>query len=91
MNPMVVRRENIDKNTIDRELDIYRTQATNEGKPEKILDRIAAGRLEKFYQEVVLLEQLFIKDSAKTIRDVLLEAGADVKQFVRYQLGEDNA
>jgi elongation factor Ts len=76
---------------VERELDIYRTQAKNEGKADKILDKIAAGRLEKFYQEVVLLEQLFIKDSSKTIKDVLQEAGAGVKQFVRYQLGEENA
>ncbi|HEX9006367.1 MAG TPA: translation elongation factor Ts [Bacteroidota bacterium] len=91
MNPMVVHRADVDKETVDRELDIYRTQAKNEGKPDKILDKIAAGRLEKFYQEVVLHEQLFIKDSAKTIKDVLQEAGAGVIQFVRYHLGEEAA
>ena len=91
MNPMVVSRDDIGQSTVERELDIYRTQAKNEGKADKILDKIAAGRLEKFYQEVVLLEQLFIKDSSKTIKDVLQEAGAGVKQFVRYQLGGENA
>jgi len=91
MNPMTVGREGIAKDTIERELDIYRTQAKNEGKPAPIVEKIASGRLEKFYQEVCLLEQIFIKDGGKTIRDYLAEAakGASVKQFHRYHLGEE--
>jgi elongation factor Ts len=94
MNPSVVSREQVGKNVIDRELDIYRQQAKNEGKPDQVVDRIATGRLEKYYQEVVLLEQSFIKDASKTIKDVLHEASSTlndtiaIRQFKRYQLGE---
>jgi elongation factor Ts len=94
MNPTVVSREQVGKNVIDRELDIYRQQAKNEGKPDQVVDRIATGRLEKYFQEVVLLEQSFIKDASKTINDVLHEASSTlndtiaIRQFKRYQLGE---
>jgi elongation factor Ts len=94
MNPSVVSREQVGKSVIDRELDIYRQQAKNEGKPDQFVDRIATGRLEKYFQEVVLLEQSFIKDASKSIKDVLHEASSTlndtlaVRQFKRYQLGE---
>jgi elongation factor Ts len=94
MNPSVVSREQVGKNIIDRELDIYRQQAKNEGKPDQVVDRIATGRLEKYFQDVVLLEQSFIKDASKTIKDVLHEASSTlndtiaIRQFKRYQLGE---
>jgi elongation factor Ts len=89
MNPLVVRREEVEKSTIERELEIYRTQAKNEGKPQQILDKIANGKLEKFYQDTVLLEQSFIMDQGKTVGDVVKEAaaGATIKQFVRFELG----
>lgn len=93
MNPAVVLREQIDKEWVERELDIYRTQAKNEGKPAQILEKIAQGKLEKFYQEVVLTEQTFIKDPGKTIRDVLRETNPAspvvVKRFQRFHLGEE--
>jgi elongation factor Ts len=91
MNPVTVGREGIAKETVERELDIYRTQAKNEGKPAPIVEKIANGRLEKFYQEVCLLEQTFVKDGGKTIRDYLAETGkgTTVKQFRRYHLGEE--
>ena len=91
MNPMTVGRESIAKETVDRELDIYRTQAKNEGKPAPIVEKIANGRLEKFYQEVCLLEQIFVKDGGKTIRDYLAETGkgTTVKKFHRFHLGEE--
>jgi len=91
MNPATVAREEIARETVEREMDIYRTQAKNEGKPAPIVDRIATGRLEKFYQEVCLLEQIFIKDGGKTVREYLAEAGANatVKRFHRYHLGEE--
>jgi elongation factor Ts len=89
MNPLFVRREEVDTATIEREMEIYRTLAKNEGKPQHILDKIAAGRIEKFYQDMVLLEQSFIMDQGKTVGDVVKEAGASatIKQFVRYELG----
>jgi elongation factor Ts len=93
MNPAVVTRDQVDKAWIERELDIYRTQAKNEGKPAQIQDKIAQGRLEKFYQEVVLVEQTYIKDPGKTIRDVLRESNPAqpgvVKRFTRFHLGEE--
>ncbi|MBI5474500.1 MAG: elongation factor Ts [Ignavibacteriae bacterium] len=90
MSPSVIKREQIDAESIERELDIYRTQAKNEGKKAEIVDKIAQGRLEKYYQEVVLLEQTFIKDSGKTIKDFLAGLGpVTVKRFQRYHLGEE--
>ncbi len=92
MNPLVVSREQVEKTTVEREVEIYRTQAKNEGKPAQVLDKIANGRLEKFYQEVALVEQMYIKDQGKTVGEILREAGpaVAVKQFVRYHLGEES-
>ncbi|HAV23264.1 MAG: translation elongation factor Ts [Ignavibacteria bacterium GWA2_55_11] len=96
MNPQFISRENVDQNTIAKELDIYRAQAKNEGKPEAVADKIAQGRLEKFYQESVLLEQSFIKDSGKTIKDIVEEEVSKVgekiqiRRFMRYHLGESS-
>jgi elongation factor Ts len=91
MNPMVIARGDVEKSIVDREMDIFRTQATNEGKPAHIVDKIAQGRLEKFYQEVCLLEQTYIKDPGKTVKDYLHESGAGVAvtTFHRYHLGEE--
>ncbi|MBM2839747.1 MAG: Elongation factor Ts [Bacteroidetes bacterium] len=93
MNPAVITRDQVDKKWIDREMDIYRTQAKNEGKPPQIQEKIAQGRLEKFYQEVVLTEQTFIKDPGKTVKDILREANpaqtVAVRRFQRFHLGEE--
>ena len=97
MNPRYVTKEQVEKDVIDKELEIYTTQAQNEGKPANIAQKVAQGRLEKFYQEVCLMEQSFIKDSGKTIRDLIDEATAKVgekvsiRRFIRYHLGENNA
>ncbi len=90
MNPMSLNRESMDKTVIEKELDIYRTQLRNEGKKEEMIDRIAAGKLEKFYQDSALLEQSFIKDASKSVKDILKEAGdgVTVSGFIRLQLGE---
>lgn len=92
MNPMTVTREEVSKDTVERELEIYKTQAANEKKPPQIQEKIATGRLEKFYQEVCLLEQIFIKDGAKTIKDYLAEVGkgGTVTRFHRFHLGEES-
>jgi elongation factor Ts len=93
MNPLVINRNEVDKATVDRELEIYRTQAKNEGKPEQVVEKIASGKLEKYYQEVVLLEQTFIKDSGKTMKEYLTESSASaplqVRRFTRFHLGEE--
>lgn len=94
MNPMCVKREDLPKDKTDKEVEIYRQQAKNEGKPEQIAEKIATGRLEKYFQEVVLLEQSFIKDATKSIKEVMTEIGKQkgeefkITRFVRYQLGE---
>jgi elongation factor Ts len=87
MNPQYVKRDDVPKEVIDREMEIYRTQARNEGKPDQVVDRIASGKLEKFYQEVCLMEQAFIKDSTKTIKEFL--DGLSVRRYERYHLGEN--
>ena len=89
MNPMAVDRSQISTEQIEKELEIYKTQARNEGKKEEFIDRIAKGKLEKYYQDFCLIEQSFIKDAAKTVTDLLKEAGGlKVTGFVRMQLGE---
>ena len=94
MTPLFVSKEDVDEVTLKKEIEIYKAQATNEGKPEHIAEKIAQGRLEKYYQEVCLLEQSFIKDSGKTIKDLLSDATGKVgekigvRRFIRYHLGE---
>jgi elongation factor Ts len=93
-SPACVRREEIDQKMVAAERDIYRHQALNEGKPEKIVDKIVDGKIEKFYTDVVLMEQLFVKDNDKSIGDLVKETSAAlgenivIKRFVRYRLGE---
>lgn len=93
-NPKVVTREHMPAEVIDKEMEIYRSQAANENKPANVADRIAQGKLEKFYQDNVLLEQSFIKDPNRTISQVIAEVIAKlgenitVRRFVRFQLGE---
>jgi elongation factor Ts len=92
-NPRTVTREEIATDQIENELEIYRTQARNEKKPENVVERIAQGKLEKFYQDFVLLEQSFIKDQNRTVKqvitDVIAKLGENigVRRFVRFQLG----
>jgi elongation factor Ts len=93
-NPSYVKREDVPVEVREKEKNIYRIQAKEAGKPEKILDKIADGKLEKFYQEVCLLEQPFIKNPDISIKDLLEDLIAKmgenivVRRFVRYQLGE---
>jgi elongation factor Ts len=95
MNPMVVSRDQIEKEIVAREVDVYKAAAKNEGKPDHILEKIATGRLEKFFQEVCLLEQTYIKDGGKTVKDVLQEESQksgtpiSVRRYYRYHLGEE--
>ncbi|MBR3098695.1 MAG: elongation factor Ts [Clostridia bacterium] len=92
--PEAVRREEVDVEKLNKEKEILRAQALNEGKPEKIVERMVEGRIEKYYKEVCLLEQLFVKDGEKTIKSLMAEiakaAGAtlDVVKFVRFERGE---
>jgi elongation factor Ts len=96
MTPQYVSRDHVPQTVIDKELEIYKVQAENEGKPAQVAEKISQGRLEKFYQENVLIEQSFIKDSGKTIKDIIDEETAKVgekitvRRFFRYHLGESN-
>jgi elongation factor Ts len=95
MNPSYVKRDEIPQTVLDKEREIYLEQVVNEGKKPEFAEKIITGRLEKFFADACLLEQTFVKDSSKLIRDVLAdfskEAGGDVTvaRFVRYNLGEN--
>ncbi len=88
MNPIAVRREEVPEDVRQKELEIAREAARNEGKPEHIIDRIAQGKLERFYKDHVLLEQAFIKDASLTVQEYLKRASIEARRFVRYALGE---
>jgi elongation factor Ts len=94
MSPDAVRREEIDQAAVEKERGILREKAIAEGKPEKIVDRIVDGQINKWYSEHVLLEQKFVKDDKKSIEDVQKELVAkigeniQVRRFVRFELGE---
>jgi len=88
LNPMAVRRTDVSQEIQDKELEIGREAARLEGKPEQILDKIAKGKLERFFKDNVLVEQPFVKDASLRVRDVLEKARADVNEFVRCALGE---
>lgn len=93
-NPRYLAREDVPQEAIDHEREVLRQQALNEGKPEAIVDKMTEGRLEKFYRENVLLEQEFVKDTDKSVQQMITEMIAkigeniSVRRFTRYQLGE---
>jgi elongation factor Ts len=93
-NPHHVRREEVSSEHLEKEKSIYRQQALETGKPEKVVDKIVDGKIERFYSEVCLLEQAFIKDPDKKVGDVVNDAVArlgeniQIRRFARYHLGE---
>jgi len=96
-DPQFVRREDVTQAAMDKERDIARARAVAEGKPEKILDKIVEGRLAKYYEEVCLLEQPFIKENTTTITDLIkakiakLGENISVARFVRFKVGDTAA
>lgn len=94
INPISATREDVPKDVIDHELSIYKAQAAESGKPEQIQEKIALGRMNKFYKERCLTEQEFVKDSSTTVQKYVdgvaknLGGKIKVKSFVRFQLGE---
>jgi len=96
-SPLYIQRENVPPEVLDREREIYRAQAREAGKPEKIMEKIVEGKLEKFYSEVCLLEQPFIKDPDRTVQDLLngligkLGEKVEIRRFLRFQVGEGMA
>lgn len=95
MNPICVYREDVPKDLIEKEIEIYKEIARREGKPENILDKITQGRLNKYYQENCLIEQAFVRDNTKTICDLISDFNKNhntqirISQFKRFQLGEE--
>jgi elongation factor Ts len=95
MSPICVKREEVPQNVINKEIEIYKEISRKEGKPENILDKIAQGKLNKYYQENCLIEQAFIKDNSKSVGDLLKEfnskhgSNASVKLFHRFHLGDE--
>ncbi len=89
MNPIAVTREGVDSSVIDKELEIAKEQLINEGKPSEIAEKAAQGKLRRFYEERVLLEQKFVKDNGVSVKEYLKQNDAPlVKSFHRLQLGE---
>ena len=93
-NPKYVSEAEVDPAELESEKEILRVQALNEGKPANIVEKMIEGRIKKFYEDVCLLNQPFVKDSSKTIKDILTEATLkigekiSIRRFVRYELGE---
>ncbi len=92
-DPLSITSEDLDPAVVEREIEIYKVQAKETGKPDNIIDKIISGRLQKFYQEVCLLDQPFIKNTDMNVRDRVTEVASKigeniiVRRFVRYQLG----
>ncbi|MDD3109942.1 MAG: translation elongation factor Ts [Eubacteriales bacterium] len=93
-NPLFVSKEDVPQENLDKEREILRAQALNEGKPEKIVDRMVEGRIEKYYKEVCLLEQPFVKNPDITVQALVNETALasgeriSVRRFTRYERGE---
>jgi elongation factor Ts len=93
-DPQFIRREDVTQAALDRERDIYRDRAKNEGKPEKMLEKIVEGRMAKYYEEVCLLEQPFVKDNSITIGQLIATKIAkvgeniSVARFARFKVGD---
>ena len=93
-NPQYIRREEIPEEVLERERAIYRTQAQEAGKPQKIIDKIVEGKMERFYSEVCLLEQTYVRDPDLTIKEFLdamiakVGENISIRRFARFQLGE---
>jgi elongation factor Ts len=91
--PLAVSPEELDENVVAKEREIFAEQAKASGKPEKIVEKMVEGRIQKFYEEACLLEQPFIKDQTRRVKDIVNEAiskigeNIRVRRFARFQLG----
>ncbi|RLQ11009.1 translation elongation factor Ts [Geobacillus sp. FSL K6-0789] len=88
LHPKYVSREDVPEEELNREREVLKQQALNEGKPENIVEKMVEGRLKKFYEDICLLEQAFVKNPDVTVRQYVESNGATVKQFIRYEVGE---
>ncbi|MGL5647151.1 MAG: translation elongation factor Ts [Clostridium sp.] len=93
-NPLFLNRDGVDTESLEKEKEIYRVQALNEGKPEKIVEKMVTGRIQKYYKEVCLVDQVWVKDGDKTITKLLEEKSKEVgspmtiSKFARFERGE---
>ena len=93
-NPLFVSRDEVDQELVEKEREIYAEAAKNEGKPENVIERIVEGKIDKYYEQVCLLEQPYIRDTDKTVEELLKETIANlgeniqIARFTRYELGE---
>ena len=93
-NPVGLNPDDVDPAMVEKEREIFRAQMLEEGKPENIIDKIVDGKIEKFYKEVCLMSQQYVKDPQKTISEVLQETigkigeNIQIKRFARFQIGE---
>ncbi|RSK27057.1 elongation factor Ts [Bacillus sp. HMF5848] len=88
VNPKYVSRDQVASDEIEREREVLKQQALNEGKPENIVEKMVEGRVNKFYEEICLLEQNFVKDPDQKVKKFVEKSGATVASFVRYEVGE---
>ncbi|WP_182199185.1 translation elongation factor Ts [Paraliobacillus salinarum] len=88
VNPRYVSRDAVNAEEVEKEREVLKTQALNEGKPENIVEKMVEGRLGKFFEEICLLEQSFVKDPDQKVKKLVADKGATVKGFVRYEVGE---
>ncbi|MCK5740631.1 MAG: elongation factor Ts, partial [Chlorobi bacterium] len=94
MNPLYISKEDVPQTDIDKEIEIYKEAAVLEGKKPELAERIATGKIAKFYKDQCLVQQIYVKDSGKIIADVVKEISDDsgkevsVKSFNRFMLGE---
>ncbi len=88
LDPIAVTREEVPEDVTEEERDVAREAALNEGKPEHVIDQIVEGKLERFFEDNVLLEQAFVKDSSVSVQEMLDDADLSVKRFKRYALGD---
>lgn len=88
VNPKYVSRDQVQADEIEREREVLTQQALNEGKPENIVEKMVTGRINNFYEEICLIEQAFVKNPDEKVGQVVSKAGATVKMFVRYEVGE---
>ncbi|MDD4731325.1 MAG: translation elongation factor Ts [Desulfovibrio sp.] len=87
-NPLCISSDQVPQDKLDKEKEIYKAQAMEEGKPEQIAEKIVLGRINKYYKEVCLLDQPFIKEDKKAVKDLLGGSGITIESFVRLALGE---
>jgi elongation factor Ts len=88
LNPKFLSKDQVSEEELNHEREILRTQALNEGKPEKIVDKMVEGRMRKYLEEICMLDQPFVKDSDVTVEKFLSQHNASLKDFVRFEVGE---